>query len=209
MKVLQKQVHVSASGTRQVATFAGGTSFYDYKQMVVLVSIAYLHLIPSLMILLVGCFWGIELVFQRVPGVVGTEVGYTQGTKKNPTYEEVCSGRTGHTEAVQITYDSTAIKYDDLLAVFWDIIDPTLLNQQGNDVGTQYRTGIYYHNDEQQAAALRTKEEVKKKYGHQSIATEILPAAAWYPAEAHHQQYLAKGGQCSATGDLTPIRCYG
>ena len=155
-----------------------------------------------------GCFWGIELAFQRVPGVIKTEVGYTQGTKKNPSYEEVCNGGTGHTEAVQVTFDTAAIRYDDLLTVFWDIIDPTTLNQQGNDVGTQYRSGIYFHSEDQRIAAESTKAAQQKKHGS-PIVVEILPATTFYPAEDYHQQYLSKGGQCSRTGDLTPIRCYG
>jgi len=155
-----------------------------------------------------GCFWGIELAFQRVPGVVKTEVGYTQGVKKNPAYEEVCSGTTGHTEAVQVTYDTTAIKYEDLLTVYWDLIDPTTLNQQGNDMGNQYRTGIYFHNDNQKDAAIRSSNEIQQKY-NQKIVTEIAKATTWYLAEDYHQQYLQKGGQCSRAGDLTPIRCYG
>jgi peptide-methionine (S)-S-oxide reductase len=140
--------------------------------------------------------------------VIKTEVGYTQGAKKNPTYEEVCSGTTGHTEAVQVTYDTAAIKYEDLLSVFWDIIDPTTLNQQGNDVGTQYRTGVYFHNDNQKDAAISSRNEQQKKY-NQKIVVEIAKATTWYPAEDYHQQYLQKGGQCARTGDLTPIRCYG
>mmetsp|Transcript_14309 Transcript_14309/g.23797 ORF Transcript_14309/g.23797 Transcript_14309/m.23797 type:complete len:194 (+) Transcript_14309:39-620(+) len=180
VKVITKPVHATASGPREIATVAG------------------------------GCFWGIELAFQRVPGVIQTQVGYTQGHKENPTYEEVCSGTTGHTEAVQITYDTNAIKYDDLLTILWDRIDPTTLNRQGNDMGTQYRSGIYYHTVEQRDIALRSREELqKKKYPHASIETEIKAATTFYPAEPHHQQYLSKGGQCSATGDLTPIRCYG
>ena len=155
-----------------------------------------------------GCFWGIELAFQRVPGVVSTEVGYTQGTKKNPTYEEVCSGVTGHAEAVQVVFDATAISYDDLLTVFWDLIDPTQLNGQGNDTGSQYRTGIYYHNDSQKASALRSKSIEQNKHSN-PIVTEILAATQWWKAEEYHQQYLQKGGQCSRKGDLTPIRCYG
>lgn len=158
--------------------------------------------------LLLGCFWGIELAFQRVPGVVKTEVGYTQGTKKNPTYDEVCTGTTGHTEAVQVTFDASAIRYEDLLSVFWDIIDPTTLNQQGNDMGTQYRSGIYYHNENQRITAELTKKAQQKKY-EKPIVVEIKAADIFYPAEDYHQQYLAKGGQCSRTGDLTPIRCYG
>eukprot|EP00598_Pedospumella_elongata_P003960 CAMPEP_0184982380 /NCGR_PEP_ID=MMETSP1098-20130426/11877_1 /TAXON_ID=89044 /ORGANISM="Spumella elongata, Strain CCAP 955/1" /LENGTH=191 /DNA_ID=CAMNT_0027506075 /DNA_START=61 /DNA_END=636 /DNA_ORIENTATION=+ len=155
-----------------------------------------------------GCFWGIELAFQRVPGVVKTEVGYTQGIKKNPTYEEVCSGTTGHTEAVQITYDPAAVSYDDLLTVFWDLIDPTTLNRQGGDAGTQYRSGIYYHDEDQHQVAERSVEKQQQKLSDK-IVTEVLPATTWYPAEDYHQQYLSKGGQCSRTGDLTPIRCYG
>lgn len=155
-----------------------------------------------------GCFWGIELAFQRVPGVVRTEVGFTQGTKKNPTYEEVCTGMTGHTEAVQVTFDTTALKYEDLLTVFWDLIDPTQLNGQGNDTGSQYRTGIYYHNDSQKDAAFQSRDVEQKKLS-KPIVTEILRATEWFPAEEYHQQYLQKGGQCARTGDLTPIRCYG
>jgi methionine-S-sulfoxide reductase len=139
---------------------------------------------------------------------VKTEVGYTQGSKKNPKYEKVCCGVTGHAEAVQVTFDTTAIKYEDLLVIFWESIDPTALNKQGNDTGTQYRTGIYYSNENQKAAALRSKDIVQKKIG-QSVVTEILKATTFYPAEEYHQQYLEKGGQCARTGDLTPIRCYG
>eukprot|EP01038_Epipyxis_sp_PR26KG_P012561 gene12561-16846_t len=177
-KVLRKQAEITASGTREMATFAG------------------------------GCFWGIELAFQRVPGVVATEVGYTQGIKKSPTYEEVCSGSTGHTEAVQVVFDSNAIRYEDLLTVFWDIIDPTTLNRQGNDVGTQYRTGIYFHNESQRQKATYSWNEIRQKIG-QPIATEVKPASEWYRAEDYHQHYLERGGQCSMKGDLTPIRCYG
>jgi peptide-methionine (S)-S-oxide reductase len=119
--VLAKQVDITASGKREAVTFAG------------------------------GCFWGIELAFQRVPGVCLTEVGYCNGNKKNPTYEEVCTGLTGHAEAVKVVFDTSAIKFEDLLTVFWDLIDPTQLNQQGNDVGTQYRTGIYYQTEDQKS----------------------------------------------------------
>lgn len=144
----------------------------------------------------------------RVPGVIHTEVGYTHGTVKYPSYEEVCGGFTGHAEAVQITFDSNAISFDDLLVIFWDIIDPTTLNQQGNDIGSQYRTGIYYHNELQRMTAIASKKEQQSKWTS-LIVTEILPAKEWYRAEDYHQQYLAKGGQCCKTGDLTPIRCYG
>lgn len=155
-----------------------------------------------------GCFWSVEMAFQRIPGVVSTEVGYTQGSKVNPSYEQVCKGSTGHTEAVKVTYDSTAIKFDDLLAVYWDILDPTTKNRQGGDSGTQYRSGIYYTTEKQKLIALSTKEIVQKKYTA-PIVTEIYPAAEWYAAEKYHQQYLEKGGQCAKKGDLTPIRCYG
>eukprot|EP01036_Dinobryon_divergens_P022267 gene22266-30509_t len=179
-RVLQKEVHVSASGPRCVAIFAG------------------------------GCFWGIELVFQRVPGVVETEVGYCQGLKKNPSYEEVCSGTTGHAEAVRVTFDSTAIRYEDLLTVFWDVVDPTAVNRQGNDVGTQYRTGIYYSSEQQRVAAERSRDDLQRKLGPTAtVATEVEQAQTWYRAEEYHQRYLAKGGQCARTGDLSPIRCYG
>eukprot|EP00607_Mallomonas_marina_P009458 CAMPEP_0182421826 /NCGR_PEP_ID=MMETSP1167-20130531/7335_1 /TAXON_ID=2988 /ORGANISM="Mallomonas Sp, Strain CCMP3275" /LENGTH=181 /DNA_ID=CAMNT_0024599341 /DNA_START=60 /DNA_END=606 /DNA_ORIENTATION=- len=138
-----------------------------------------------------GCFWGVEISFQRVPGVLRTEVGYTQGHKINPTYEEVCSGTTGHTEAVQITYDPSSLTYDELLTVYWDRLNPTTLNRQGGDSGTQYRSGIYYHNNEQKELATASAEKEQKKYAD-PIVTEILPAAEWYPAEAYHQQYLKK-----------------
>jgi peptide-methionine (S)-S-oxide reductase len=176
--VLTKQTAVTGSGPRELATFAA------------------------------GCFWGIELAFQRVPGVVSTQVGYTHGTVKNPTYEQVCSGRSGHAEAVQVEYDKHAIGYKDLLTVFWDIHDPTTLNRQGNDAGTQYRSGIYFHTDEQESIAKRSMEEQQLVHTDQ-IVTEILPAVTFYPAEEYHQKYLEKGGQCSLTGDLSPIRCYG
>jgi peptide-methionine (S)-S-oxide reductase len=140
--------------------------------------------------------------------VVSTEVGYTQGIKDNPTYEEVCSGSSGHAEAVQVVFDPSAVSYEELLTVFWDIIDPTTYHRQGNDVGSQYRTGIYYHSDTQKDIATKSKSKEQKNYG-ESIVTEIEPATTWYPAESYHQQYLANGGQCSRAGDTTPIRCYG
>lgn len=165
-----------------------------------------------------GCFWGIELAFQRVPGVLHTEVGYTQGHMKNPTYEQVCSGRTGHTEAVQLKFDPAMVSYDELLTVFWDRINPTQLNKQGNDVGTQYRSGIYYHTEEQKEEAFASRDREQKKWTRPTpsnevqtlpIVTEILPAAEWYKAEEYHQAYLEKGGQCARKGDTSSIRCYG
>mmetsp|Transcript_20382 Transcript_20382/g.19697 ORF Transcript_20382/g.19697 Transcript_20382/m.19697 type:complete len:190 (-) Transcript_20382:181-750(-) len=155
-----------------------------------------------------GCFWSVEMSFQRIPGVVSTEVGYTQGQKLNPTYEQVCAGTTGHTEAVKVVYDKSALKYDELLTVFWDILDPTTLNRQGGDSGTQYRSGIYYTSEEQKKALAASIIKEQTKYTS-PIVTEVKEAATWYPAEGYHQQYLQKGGQCAGKGDLTPIRCYG
>ena len=148
------------------------------------------------------------MVFQRIPGVVSTEVGYTQGSKVNPSYEQVCQGSTGHTEAVKVVYDSTAVKFDDLLTVYWDILDPTTKNRQGGDSGTQYRSGIYYTTESQKELAESSKNKAQLGYTA-PIVTEIYPAAEWYSAETYHQQYLQKGGQCARKGDLTPIRCYG
>ncbi|CAM9521033.1 unnamed protein product [Heterosigma akashiwo] len=157
-----------------------------------------------------GCFWGMELAFQRVPGVVATKVGYTQGAAEAPTYEEVCSGRTGHTEAVQVLYDPEVVSYKELLEVFFGRHDPTQLNRQGNDQGTQYRGGIYYENDEQYSIAQRMIADLTPQYAD-PIATELKPAAVFYDAEEYHQQYLEKGGQSAKRGDdgQEKIRCYG
>eukprot|EP00968_Pinguiococcus_pyrenoidosus_P002512 scaffold143_cov260-Pinguiococcus_pyrenoidosus.AAC.5 len=152
-----------------------------------------------------GCFWGIELAFQRVPGVTNTEVGYINGHKENPTYDEVCSGETGHAEALRVEFNPDIVTYDELLTVFWDRLNPTQVNGQGNDIGTQYRSGIYYLSDEQRVAAEASREAEQAKYV-EPIATEIQQAETFWPAEKYHQGYLAKGGQCSAKGDLTPIR---
>jgi len=153
-----------------------------------------------------GCFWGAELEFMRVPGVVGTAVGYTQGTVADPTYEQVCSGSTGHTEAVAVTFDPAVVSYHDLVHLALDRLGENkyLINQVGNDKGTQYRHGVYYHTPEQKAVA----EAVLAHYGEDCV-TECLPATAWYAAEDHHQQYLLKGGQSARKGDSTAIRCYG
>ncbi|CAN0126217.1 unnamed protein product [Pylaiella littoralis] len=155
-----------------------------------------------------GCFWGIELAYQRIPGVMETEVGYIDGHKKNPTYQEVCSGSTGHTEALRVKFDPRVVKYNELLTVLWDRIDPTTLNRQGNDAGTQYRSGIYYTTPEQKEMALASKAAEGAKLD-KPIMTEIKEATQFYRAEDYHQQYLEKGGQCSLKGDTTNIRCYG
>lgn len=159
-----------------------------------------------------GCFWGIELAFQREPGVVSTHVGYTQGQQDNPTYRAVCSGKTGHTEALAVDYDPKRTSYVELLDLFWRRLGKSALtlNRAGNDVGTQYRSGIYYLSEEQRALAEETAEKVSKDLGKQ-VVTEIKSGAhePFYIAEEYHQKYLEKGGQSAAKGDTTPIRCYG
>ena len=155
-----------------------------------------------------GCFWGIELAFQRVPGVVETSVGYTNGHTENPTYEAVCSGSTGHTEAVRVAFDNDVVKLEELLEVFWDIHDPTTLNRQGNDIGTQYRSGIYFYSDQQEKIIYESREKEQTRL-KAPIVTEITSATKFYIAEEYHQSYLHKGGQCSLKGDKTAIRCYG
>ncbi|KAH7537776.1 peptide methionine sulfoxide reductase A1 [Ziziphus jujuba] len=160
-----------------------------------------------------GCFWGVELAFQRVPGVTKTEVGYTQGFLHNPTYEDVCSGTSNHSEVVRVQYDPKECSYETLLDAFWARHDPTTLNRQGNDVGTQYRSGIYFYTPEQEKAAKESMER-QQKLLNRKIVTEILPAKKFYRAEEYHQQYLEKGGrfgfkQSSQKGCNDPIRCYG
>lgn len=145
-----------------------------------------------------GCFWGVEAAFRQVQGVVSTSVGYTGGSLKNPTYEDVCSGRTGHAEAVEVIYDPAKISYEQLLQVFWENHDPTTLNRQGPDVGTQYRSAIFYHSPEQQAAALAAKEKLQTSGRYKRpIVTEIVAASPYYWAEDYHQQYLEKRGLAS------------
>lgn len=147
-----------------------------------------------------GCFWGVEAAFRRVPGVIATAVGYMGGTLENPTYRDVCSGTTGHAEVVQVEYDPSQLSYDDLLNIFWAIHDPTTLNRQGPDRGAQYRSVIFFHDAEQQAAALASKQklELSGKY-QQPIVTEITPASTFYRAEEYHQQYLEKQVQPRCT----------
>jgi peptide-methionine (S)-S-oxide reductase len=142
-----------------------------------------------------GCFWHVEEAFRHLKGVISTTAGYTGGTLKNPTYEDVCTDKTRHAEVVEITYDADKISYEDLLTVFWDIHDPTTKNRQGPDVGTQYRSVIFYHTLEQKAAAEQSKKDLEqsKKY-KKKIMTEITKATSFYPAEEYHQQYLAKHG---------------
>jgi peptide-methionine (S)-S-oxide reductase len=145
-----------------------------------------------------GCFWGVEAAYRQIPGVLSTRVGYLGGTMENPTYRDVCSGRTGHAEVVEVKYDPSRLTYDDLLTVFWENHDPTTLNRQGPDVGEQYRSAIFYHDDEQKAVAEASKAERDKsgKY-RRPIVTEITPASTFYEAEDYHQQYLEKRGLAS------------
>jgi peptide-methionine (S)-S-oxide reductase len=140
-----------------------------------------------------GCFWGVEAAFRKVDGVVETAVGYTGGTTAKPSYEEVCSGRTGHAEAVQLQFDPERISYDQLLDLFWSLHDPTTLNRQGPDVGTQYRSAIFVHDAEQEAAATASKARLQEAArSRRPIVTEIVPAGPFYRAEDYHQQYFEK-----------------
>lgn len=162
-----------------------------------------------------GCFWGLELAFQRVEGVIDTCVGYAQGDVDKPTYDEVCSATTGHTEAVMVTYDPAVVSYEKLCAEFWDRLgrDAVRYHQVGNDRGPQYRHGIYPTSPEQMEVARKSLSERQKAF-KETIRTEVESAAVFYPAEGYHQQYLEKGGrfgtpQSAEKGNTDPIRCYG
>ncbi len=157
-----------------------------------------------------GCFWGVERKFWKVPGVISTQVGYAAGLTPNPTYREVCSGMTGHNEVVRVVYDPKLVSYEDLLKVFWENHDPTQGMRQGNDVGTQYRSGIYTYDAQQRTAAEASKAAYQAKLqeaGYGAITTEIEDAPAFYFAEDYHQQYLAKNpdGYCGVGG--TGVTC--
>ncbi len=142
-----------------------------------------------------GCFWGVEAAFRRVDGVTATAVGYTGGSTLSPSYEQVCSGRTGHAEAVRVEYEPSKVGYEQLLELFWSSHDPTTMNRQGPDVGTQYRSAIFYLNPEQQTAARLSKDKLESsdRFSAQ-IVTEIAQASEFYPAEDYHQQYFEKQG---------------
>jgi peptide-methionine (S)-S-oxide reductase len=145
-----------------------------------------------------GCFWGVEEAFRQVEGVTDTAVGYEGGHLENPTYQDVCTDRTGHAEVVQVEYDPSRVSYEELLDLFWSSHDPTTPNRQGPDFGTQYRSVIFYHTPEQQAAAEASKEEQDHSGRfRRPIVTEIVPAKTFYRAEEYHQQYLAKRGRSS------------
>ena len=143
-----------------------------------------------------GCFWGVEAEFREVPGVVDTAVGFSGGSTANPSYRQVCAGDTGHAEVVELTYDPGKVTYEQLLDVFWQIHDPTTLNRQGPDVGDQYRSVIFFHSPEQEAAAQRSRQatEASKRF-KRPIVTEILPAGPFYRAEEYHQRYVEKQGR--------------
>ncbi|MBX6765880.1 MAG: peptide-methionine (S)-S-oxide reductase MsrA [Actinomadura rubrobrunea] len=157
-----------------------------------------------------GCFWGAERTFWQTPGVISTSVGYEGGYTPNPTYEEVCTGLTGHAETVRVVFDPAKVSYEELLRVFWEAHDPTQGMRQGNDIGTQYRSAVFYHGDAQRKAAEASRDAYQKvlaQAGYGRITTEITPAAAFYFAEDYHQQYLHKNpnGYCGLGG--TGLSC--
>lgn len=142
-----------------------------------------------------GCFWGVEETFRNIKGVISMAVGYTGGHTKNPTYEEVCTDLTGHAEAVEVLFDPDAVGYGELLRVFWESHDPTTPDRQGPDVGSQYRSAIFFHNNEQERLAKESKQELEKSGAlRRAVVTEIVPAGEFYPAEEYHQKYLMKRG---------------
>jgi peptide-methionine (S)-S-oxide reductase len=143
-----------------------------------------------------GCFWGVEVDFRNTPGVTAAQVGYAGGTVENPTYEQVCSGTTGHAEAVEVTFDPGEVSYAELLETFWELHDPTQVNRQGWDVGTQYRSVIFAHSPEQAEVAAESKARAQARFPS-PIATEIVPAPTFWPAEEYHQQYLVKNGRAT------------
>ncbi|MEN6609290.1 MAG: peptide-methionine (S)-S-oxide reductase MsrA [Methanoregulaceae archaeon] len=144
-----------------------------------------------------GCFWGVEAAFRRIEGVIETAVGYTGGTVPEPAYEQVCSGKTGHAEAVEVLFDPAVVSYEKLLDVFWNIHDPTQKNRQGPDIGTNYRSAIFYHTPEQKEIAESSRERIASsgKYRGREIVTEIVPAPEFWRAEEYHQQYYEKCGR--------------
>jgi len=143
-----------------------------------------------------GCFWGVEEDFRKTPGVVETQVGYAGGSTPNPTYQEVCTDATGHAEVVQVEFDPSKVSFNELLNKFWELHDPTQVDRQGPDCGTQYRSVIFYHSKQQKEAAEKSKKLLEKsgKFGISKIATQIVAAKTFYKAEGYHQQYLAKRG---------------
>ena len=156
-----------------------------------------------------GCFWSVELAFQRLPGILRTTTGYIGGKGQDPSYRAVSSGRTGHAEAVQMVFDPSLISYPELLTVLWDRHDPTTADRQGNDVGTQYRSVIFAHSPEQAAEARESRAAEEARLGVRIVTEIVEPAPIFWPAEDYHQQYLQKGGQSAVKGAEDFIRCYG
>jgi len=157
-------------------------------------------------ILAAGCFWGVEEAFRTVDGVIATEVGYTGGNTSDPTYKQVCTGRTGHAEAVRVEFDPDRIDYDTLLDIFWTVHDPTTLNRQGWDRGTQYRSAIFFNSDEQRRKAMASRERMGATGRFQRrIVTEITEASGFYPAEEYHQKYAMKGGHAACHTSRMPM----
>jgi peptide-methionine (S)-S-oxide reductase len=151
-----------------------------------------------------GCFWGVEAAFRRLEGVTATRVGYTGGAAESPTYRQVCSGRTGHAEAVEVTFEPDAVSYEQLLAVFWSSHNPTSRNRQGLNIGSQYRSAIFTHSPAQEAAAIETRamHEANLRWPRRRIATQVEPAGPFYAAEEYHQRYFEKSGRASCTALL-------
>jgi peptide-methionine (S)-S-oxide reductase len=143
-----------------------------------------------------GCFWGVEVDFRNTPGVTDVQVGYTGGTTEQPTYKQVCSGGTGHAEAVEVTFDPSEVTYEELVDGFWQLHDPTQVNRQGWDFGSQYRSAIFTHSPEQARVAVESKERAQQRFS-KPIATQIVPADTFWPAEEYHQQYLVKNGRAT------------
>jgi peptide-methionine (S)-S-oxide reductase len=157
-----------------------------------------MELIMEKAIFAAGCFWGVEATFRQIPGVLATRVGYTGGQTANPTYKDVCGDGTGHAEAVEVEFDPGQVSYEKLLDVFWENHDPTQLNRQGPDWGTQYRSAIFYTTPEQEKEAKSSKEKREQSGAYRKpIVTQIVPEAKFYPAEDYHQQYLEKRGLAS------------
>lgn len=145
-----------------------------------------------------GCFWGVEAAFRKVKGVTSTAVGYSGGSFPNPTYEDVCTGRTGHAEVVMVEFDPSQVNYENLLGVLWECHDPTTLNRQGPDIGSQYRSAVFFFNSEQETLAKASKEALQKSGRYaRDIVTEVTPASEFYVAEDYHQHYLEKRGSAS------------
>uniref|UniRef100_A0A7S2S5C9 peptide-methionine (S)-S-oxide reductase n=1 Tax=Mucochytrium quahogii TaxID=96639 RepID=A0A7S2S5C9_9STRA len=163
-----------------------------------------------------GCFWGVELKFQRIPGVISTQVGYTGGQLDYPTYNDVMTGSTGHAESLMVHFNPKLVSFEELSRVFFESHDPTTPHRQGNDIGSQYRSAIFYHTEEQRRVAESVRDRVddeirqlKKSEETRHVVTSIVPFVQWWPAEDYHQQYLEKGGQSAEKGNTETVRCYG